>query len=487
MFLKDKKAMNFGKVLNQRGFVSLVATLVMLLLGMSFYDNIEVYGKDVFFTATDVTTEKDEAVMGSLNETCQEYFDRRISEGWEVIEYNWPHAILLSPDGIRREIDLRNDVETLRPNGDVTVLFTPVPSTDNAYERVNEVICDGDTGYVEDTWCDNGSFKITVGDLEGGDVESITTSYATYSYQWNQNPTTALPWVHADIVALEIGYYAPACGGIANFAVSDPSFGEEATVNSVKVYVCAKGIDRGGGEFDHRLSQVYAEVDYTSIVAPTVTTQAVSSVGTTTAIGNGNVTDDGGAEVTERGVCYNIGGNPTTADSKAQAASGGIGVFTASMTGLSQGQKYYVKAYAINSEGTSYGEQVDFTTTFQYAFSGTLTSTNLLDGETVSGIDIFFASTTQPAATALWAQFSQDSSDWYSAGGVLGATTTIATSTPTTDLSGLKWSGPNFYYKMFFSSDGTDTPILDEISVDFTSWIPRPPGISPSGGGVMMF
>lgn len=95
--------------------------------------------------------------------------------------------------------------------------------------------------------------------------------------------------------------------------------------------------------------------------APTVTTQSVSSIGTTTATGNGNVTSDGGATITERGVCWNTGGTPTTSDSTATSA-GTTGAFTASMTSLSPSTTYYVRAYAINSEGTSYGSEVDFTT-----------------------------------------------------------------------------------------------------------------------------
>lgn len=96
--------------------------------------------------------------------------------------------------------------------------------------------------------------------------------------------------------------------------------------------------------------------------APTVTTQAVSDIAGTTATGNGNVTSDGGASITERGVCWNTGGTPTTSDSKA-TASGTTGAYTASITGLSVSTLYYVRAYAINSVGTSYGDQVNFTTT----------------------------------------------------------------------------------------------------------------------------
>jgi hypothetical protein len=95
--------------------------------------------------------------------------------------------------------------------------------------------------------------------------------------------------------------------------------------------------------------------------APTVTTQAVSDVEETTATGNGNVTSDGGSAITERGVCWNTTGTPTTADSKATSA-GTTGVYTASIITLTKGELYYVRAYAINAIGTSYGAEVTFLT-----------------------------------------------------------------------------------------------------------------------------
>lgn len=92
---------------------------------------------------------------------------------------------------------------------------------------------------------------------------------------------------------------------------------------------------------------------------PAITTQAVTDIAAATATGNGNVTSDGGQAITERGVCWSASLNPTTADSKAISA-GTTGVFTASLTGLSSVTLYHVRAYAINSVGTSYGDDVTF-------------------------------------------------------------------------------------------------------------------------------
>lgn len=95
---------------------------------------------------------------------------------------------------------------------------------------------------------------------------------------------------------------------------------------------------------------------------PTVTTNSVSDITSSTAKCGGNVTSDGGESVTARGVCWSTNQNPTTNSSHVSAGSG-TGSFTANMTGLSASTTYYVRAYATNSKGTSYGEQKTFTTT----------------------------------------------------------------------------------------------------------------------------
>jgi len=96
---------------------------------------------------------------------------------------------------------------------------------------------------------------------------------------------------------------------------------------------------------------------------PTVTTQDVTSITQTTATGNGNITDLGAPNPTQHGVCWNTGGNPTTADTKTEeGAVAATGTFTSSMTSLSPYTTYYVRAYATNTAGTSYGEEISFKT-----------------------------------------------------------------------------------------------------------------------------
>lgn len=79
----------------------------------------------------------------------------------------------------------------------------------------------------------------------------------------------------------------------------------------------------------------------------------------TTATSGGYVTDDGGGTVTARGVCWNTSGSPTITDSHTSNGSG-TGAYTAFLTGLNDKLLYYVRAYATNESGTSYGAQLTF-------------------------------------------------------------------------------------------------------------------------------
>jgi uncharacterized protein (TIGR02145 family) len=124
------------------------------------------------------------------------------------------------------------------------------------------------------------------------------------------------------------------------------------------------------------------EVIFTTLSgAILLTTSAASSIMAITATGGGTITSDGGAAVTERGICWNTSPSPTTANNVAVNGSG-TGSFTANISGLTLGVTYYVRAYAINSVGTIYGNEVSFTT---LALKGTVTD---VDGNVYNFITI---------------------------------------------------------------------------------------------------
>lgn len=121
---------------------------------------------------------------------------------------------------------------------------------------------------------------------------------------------------------------------------------------------------KGFGFNEDRTISLYG-TGSTPIAAPTVTTQAVDDILSATATGHGNITATGGENSHTRGICWNTGGAPTTGDSKSEDNGGGsysTGAFPKAMTGLTPEEHYYVRAYAINSAGTSYGNEVEFDT-----------------------------------------------------------------------------------------------------------------------------
>ncbi len=95
-------------------------------------------------------------------------------------------------------------------------------------------------------------------------------------------------------------------------------------------------------------------------VPPTVETSAITNVTAFSATCGGIVTDEGSGPITACGVCWAAKLNPTINDLKTEDGAG-LGVFTSNIAGLYAGVAYFVRAYATNSAGTSYGITRSFT------------------------------------------------------------------------------------------------------------------------------
>jgi hypothetical protein len=94
---------------------------------------------------------------------------------------------------------------------------------------------------------------------------------------------------------------------------------------------------------------------------PIIITNPVSSVTPTSAITGGNITSDGGSIITTRGVCWGQNQNPTIDNDHINQGNGN-GSFICNIGGLVSNTKYYLRAYAVNNTGISYGEEIDFQT-----------------------------------------------------------------------------------------------------------------------------
>lgn len=180
------------------------------------------------------------------HETCLEYFKRRLSEGWECIEFSYPYAVLLSPEDIRRKLDLRNDIETLSPSagGDVTQLkyydgVSHDPDVLHNFEQVDEypdpdegstsVFCTNRAGPFYDLYnlpAHTGSgtinkvtvyarcslsaasnIRIKTNETEYDSDAISGYAWETHSYEWAQNPSNSHAWTWDEIDALQVGIY----------------------------------------------------------------------------------------------------------------------------------------------------------------------------------------------------------------------------------------------------------------------------------------
>ena len=110
-----------------------------------------------------------------------------------------------------------------------------------------------------------------------------------------------------------------------------------------------------------------ADVTFITLASlPALTTNAITGITATTAGGGGNITSDGGAVITARGICWSTSANPTVSDSKTNDGTG-TGSFTTSLTGLTSNTTYYVRSYATNSAGTAYGNEISFKSLILYS------------------------------------------------------------------------------------------------------------------------
>ncbi len=124
-------------------------------------------------------------------------------------------------------------------------------------------------------------------------------------------------------------------------------------------YVRAYATNSEGTSYGEEIC--FTTLDENEIVTPVVITLPVEEITVSSAISGGNVTSDGGADVIARGICWSTSQNPTLNDNFTTDGEG-TGVYTSDMTGLDDNTTYYVRAYATNSVGTCYGEEISFTT-----------------------------------------------------------------------------------------------------------------------------
>jgi hypothetical protein len=128
------------------------------------------------------------------------------------------------------------------------------------------------------------------------------------------------------------------------------------------------------------------ETSFTTQTTPTVSVTATpTSITTTSAIGGGTISSTGGATITTSGLVWGVNANPDITLSTKTTDGTTSGTFTSSITELTQGATYHVRAYATNYLGTSYGPDVTFTTISTPTVSSTATVTSISTTSATSG------------------------------------------------------------------------------------------------------
>ena len=197
-----------------------------------------------------------------------------------------------------------------------------------------------------------------------------------------QRPATAPYNVAVNVGDYHLNYGSPAIDSANSNVSNEPTLDLDGNARVDDLLTVNSGVgtrtydDRGAYEF-----QLGATASL-----PTITTQAVTAIGSTTAMGNGNITSLGSPTPTQYGVVWDTAANPTIAltTKTAQGIPAATGAFTSTITGLTSGTLYHVRAYATNALGTAYGEDVTFTT--YYAVTTTTSATNTGTGTNIIGI-----------------------------------------------------------------------------------------------------
>ena len=211
--------------------------------------------------------------------------------------------------------------------------------------------------------------------MEDGKVESEKKTFKTTEYIFPTVTTSEVDYISATTAKcggeVTEGDLTVTARGVCWNTTDNPTVADSHTVDgggagsfisnitgltgSTTYYVRSYATSSAGTVYG--VTRTFVTTEY---ILPTVTTSNVNNITSTTAKCGGEVTE-GDLTVTARGVCWNTTDNPTVADSHT-VDGGGAGSFTSNITGLTENTKYYVRAYAISSAGTAYGETKTFET-----------------------------------------------------------------------------------------------------------------------------
>jgi hypothetical protein len=229
--------------------------------------------------------------------------------------------------------------------GTRTFTWTPARGQSGVYSGINFKVSDG-------TYTDSEDITITVAGLNRAPV---LAPIGNKSVPVGETLTFTLSATDPDGDTLTYSVALPY--GTSGAELDGNTFNWTPADNQVKTHtdILFRVTDGTWTDFE------YIDIEVTTTV-PYVSTGDISDITETGVKVDGEVTMSGGAAVTERGVVYATHDSPTVDDSSVSHSYAGTGTYYVNLTGLEKGTQYYVRAYAVNSEGTAYGEAKSFST-----------------------------------------------------------------------------------------------------------------------------
>jgi hypothetical protein len=197
----------------------------------------------------------------------------------------------------------------------------------------------------------NGNSTTTVVPIAPTNLTGIVISTSQVNLSWTDNSTNEVGFkIERKIVGGTYALLIQTGTNVTNF--SDQNI-QPNTSYSYRVYAY-----NSSGE-----SLTYTnEITVFTAVVPVITTTNISSITSLSATSGGNITNDNGSTITSRGICWSTSPNPTILLSTKTVDGSGLGNFVSNLMTLNASTTYYVRAYATNSNGTGYGNELTFTT-----------------------------------------------------------------------------------------------------------------------------
>ena len=228
------------------------------------------------------------------------------------------------------------------------------------------------------------SLEIGTGSVVTGTFSMINWSSGLYFLKTEVDPAGGTNYTisgTSQLLSVPYSMYATKAGGL-NFAIT-PLNGDILYYNNSTLSLLNKGSE---GQILKTVEGFPKWHPADLPVLPIVMTNLVTEIMQTSAVSGGLAMANGNTEIIARGVCWSTNQNPTISNNKTQNGAG-LGEFTSAITGLTPGTTYYVRAYATNSSGTSYGTQVSFKTVLTVIFPTVTTAAaiNITESSAASG------------------------------------------------------------------------------------------------------